>query len=395
MGITHIWPEGVLQREGRAVCSATVEVPGLERRVLSYELPEEHLHSVAPNCDHFVVGAVYMLMRARYGAYVHGEVSPSLLENIGEYMAARTLWRSHLSRVAIQADVEREPQLLPDRGPALVAYSGGVDSSFTVFRHSQGLLRVPRNVGAGVMVRGFDIPYGEEAGFLRAVERSRTMLESQGLDLIPVATNYRLIVPDHEYYESWGPAVASCLMALGGGFSAGLLSQSIAYDDLVDLDWGCNPLADRLLSSSSFEIIPDGAEVSRIEKIQTLDQWPEFRQFGRVCWQAPERDRNCCRCEKCIRTMLGFKVLGLPLPPCFPHDVGVDQIMNLDALTEKAMDTWYDSVLEAAGARGVDEPWTRALRERLRLNRKRRRSLLRRGIAKARRLAGRAKRVWR
>ncbi len=381
MGTIHIWPETLTRRDEAVVTSATIEMPSHERKVLFYEVPEQYASSITPICDHFVVGAIYLLMSAGHDVHVHGQVSPSLLHNLNEYVAARILWRPHLSRVCIHADIEQEPSFNPNRDKALLAYSGGVDSSFTAYRHSRGNVHFPRELAAGVMVRGFDIPLAEKEGFLRAVDRSRLMLSSLGLDLIPMATNYRALVADWGYDkawgESWGPAVASCLMALQGGFSAGLLSQSVAYDDLLEMDWGCNPLADRMLSCSSFEIVPDGADFSRIEKIQALNEWLEFRRYGRVCWQAPERDRNCCKCEKCIRTILGFRVLGLPLPPCFSHDVTVEQIMALIHLTDKSMTIWYDSILQVARARAVDEPWTQALNQRLIRNRKLRKSKMR------------------
>jgi hypothetical protein len=379
----HIWPEELSRNGPSITTSVTIEQPDCTRQTLWYSLPEEHFSSLHPTCDPFVVGSIYLLMQAGHSVQVHGQVSPSLLQNLDEYMAARTLWRTELSRVEIRADLEKEPAPGQKGHEAVVAYSGGVDSSFTVYRHSRGKVRVPRRVVNGVMVRGFDIPLADGEEFLRALERSRRMLQSLGLGLIPMATNYRIIVPDHDYSHSWGAAVASCLMVLGGRFSTALLSQSVAFDDLLDLDWGCNPLADHLMSSASFEVIPDGAEVSRIGKISVLNEWEEFRQYARVCWQAPERDRNCCSCEKCIRTILGFRVLGLPLPPCFEEDVSIEQILAMDHLTDKAMATWYDSLLEIASRRGVDEPWTRALAERLRRNRKMRRSRIRRYLRRA------------
>jgi hypothetical protein len=380
MGIVHIWPEPLIEREGIVETSATIEIPGKERRILRFEVSEQYRSAVTPTCDPFVVGTIQILMAEKHDAHVHGQVSPSLLQNLEEYVQARALWRPNLSRAAIRADLEEEPSFTNDRSKAILAFSGGVDSGFTVFRHARGNAHFPRELAAGVMARGFDIPSAENEGFIRAAERSRLLLKSLGLDLIPMASNFRAVVGTPGYDLSWGTAVASCLMVLQGGFSAGLLSQSVAYDDLFELDWGCNPLTDRMLSSASFEIIPDGANFGRIEKIEALNEWPEFLSHARVCWKAPERDRNCCECEKCIRTILGFRSLGLPLPPCFSHDVSIEQIMALDKLPEKSMTFWYDPILRVAEERGIDEPWTRALNNRLVRNRKTRKSKTRQQV---------------
>ncbi len=157
------------------------------------------------------------------------------------------MWQPGLSCVEVTADKEEEAAIRSEDKGSLVAFSGGVDSCFTAFRHARPTTtRFPCRVTAGIMVHGFDIPLDEPATFTSAFERSGTMLSSLGLESIPMATNYRTEVA--EWTHSFGAALASCLMLFSGRFKAGLIGQGLTYGELSLLHEGSNPLTDPLLS---------------------------------------------------------------------------------------------------------------------------------------------------
>lgn len=59
-------------------------------------------------------------------------------------------------------------------------------------------------------------------------------------------------------------------------------------------------------------------------------QDPKARAFLRVCWQNPDNAYNCCRCEKCIRTMLALEALGgLDQCPTFPLPLTEDIVATI------------------------------------------------------------------
>ena len=107
-----------------------------------------------------------------------------------------------------------------------------------------------------------------------------------------------------DWPHSYGAAVASCLMFLANGYREGLVGQGVAYQYFHHLDEGSNPLTDAMLSSRSFTVIPDGSGFVRADKIREMSGWDEFLRNVRVCWAGPQKDRNCCECEKCIRNIL-------------------------------------------------------------------------------------------
>jgi hypothetical protein len=213
------------------------------------------------------------------------------------------------------------------------------------------------------MVHGFDIPLREREAFTSAMERSKRMAASLGMDLIPVATNYKDVVED--WPHSHGAAVASCLALFGAGYREGLIGQTFTYGEIRHIAEGVNALTDPLLSSDYFRIVPDGAGFERADKIRVLGEWKEFLRDVRVCWQGPQKDRNCCVCEKCIRNILTFRALGLGLPPCFEHDVDEEQIRQLGMGEMTRAEIRYAGLAKLARTSGAAGRWVQIIEGRL------------------------------
>jgi hypothetical protein len=162
------------------------------------------------------------------------------------------------------------------------------------------------------------------------------------------------------FEDAHSAILASCMMLLQGTYATGVIANSFPYSHMY-LPWGSNPITDRLLSSACFDIVHDGAAFTRIEKVQILSQWPESVQNLRVCLVGEKRDENCCRCEKCIRTILEFRVLGLGLPACFEHDVSNIQIVRLN-FTPPGRIYYYSSILAAAKENHISASWVQTLK---------------------------------
>ncbi|MEA5553232.1 hypothetical protein VB713_20030 [Anabaena cylindrica UHCC 0172] len=359
MSKTHLWQEEITESEGSITISITIEDHQQTRTRLWYSLPSEYRELVTNSCDPFVLATVLMAMNQSTNLIVHGEVSPSLLQNLTEFQAAWNSWLpNNYSLINIIADVEKEQINNQSSDKVIAAFSGGVDSCFTMFRHRTGSCgRWQRNLTAGLMVHGFDIPLNQKEIFDSAAQRSKIMLSSLGVELIPLATNFRQVIKVN-WEETYATAVASCLLLLQRGFQAGLIPSAYPYNEL-HFPCGSNPITDNLLSSYTFQSIHDGAAFGRFAKIREISNWPEALQNLRVCWQGSQKDRNCCRCEKCIRTILNFRILGIDLPSCFEQDVTDNQILNLKLPSGGPLNS-LRITLKAAKKAGISESWVNA-----------------------------------
>ncbi len=361
MARTHLWQEQVVEDNGTATVGVTIETPDQQRNLLWYRVQAEQSSLLTKSCDPFVAATIFLAMSQGTDILVHGEISPSLLQNLQEFQAIWSCWRpNHYQQVEITADIEQEHTVTNRVERAISAFSGGLDSCFTALRHSQGKCgRSQRPLQAGLMVHGLDIPLSMPEAFDKAMQKSRLALTSLGLEAIPMATNFRSFPQNWE--DAHGVGVASCLMLLQGGYAMGLIPSSDPYH-AIDLSWGwgSNPLTDPLLSSRSFSIIHDGGAFSRPAKLMQIAKWPEALQTLRVCWEGKQKDRNCGYCEKCVQAILTFRALELDLPPCFENDVTdqeIARVLKRELLIE------YAPILAFARERAISDSWMTVLEE--------------------------------
>jgi hypothetical protein len=331
----HLWPEEPIYNADMIEIAATLEKSRGDRRRIWFRLPSASLSSLPRNLDHFVLAVLFNAMRSSADLEIHGEVSPSLLYNLEEFQKAWALWYPEkYHRVGFFAATEQDlPRVA--KNEIIMAFSGGVDSTFTAWQHRPKPDDLQqKKLVAGVMVHGFDIPLSHPEMFARASEKSRLMLHSIGVNLIPVSTNMREHNRDWNDYH--GAALAACLMLFQEQFSSALIASSYPYNDL-SFPWGSNPITDPLLSNNAFNIHHDGAGFDRAEKVRQISFWPEAMQYLRVCWVGRNLDRNCCRCIKCVGAILLFRLAGQESLPAFPYDLTDREIRHLKFNDLKAM----------------------------------------------------------
>ena len=99
----------------------------------------------------------------------------------------------------------------------------------------------------------------------------------------------------------------------------------------------------------------------RMEKLEALFSWPEALENLKVCWEGQYKydtlpDTNCCKCDKCVRTMLAFEALGHEIPVSFPEALTVEKV---EGLRNKPFDwsrlMFLNEVLDTAKKSGRSE----------------------------------------
>ncbi|WP_103533565.1 hypothetical protein [Streptomyces sp. SM11] len=361
----RIAPVQRTETDGRLELSVEVShQDGVTTDRLWFRVDPRHVPYVTDTMDPFLLATLFLAMRKGENLHVEGPVSATLLENLEEFQAAWVQWRpERYSVVELSADQEVPDREGPDTRSALQTFSGGVDSAFTTIRH------VKKEAGRGsldltgaVMVHGYDIPLEELDAYRALYTRSVPLLRGVGVELLPVTTNFReLWHSDLSHWEdAFATGMTSVLTLFSGRFQHGVIASSEPYGSLV-LPWGSNPMTDWMLSGGRMRMHHDATGIERSDKVAGLARlWPEGADNLRVCWQGEQKDRNCCQCEKCIRTILNFKVSDSPLPPSFPHDVTPEQIRSLRGLAEAHINP-LRQILATARRREVTADWVAAL----------------------------------
>ena len=362
----HLWKDKLVESQEKVTTSVTIESDNGTRRKLWYRVPSRFRDQLSDSYNHFVVGTIFMAMGESSDLVIHGEVSKTLLRNLEEFQAAWSSWYPELYEIIeITADKEVDYPEQKKTNNALAAFSGGVDGSFTVYRHNKGLCgRLKRDIKAGLFIHGFNIPLDRDDIFNKAAEKASIMLKSLNIDLITLATNFRQLGTN--FRDSHAAEIASCILLFENSYSTALITSTEPYNNLK-FPWGSNPITDRLLSSDKLEFIHDGNAFTRSEKIEVISSWPEALKYLRVCWHIDNLDQNCCKCEKCIRTILNFRVLGLGLPECFEHDVSDEMILKIKRLNPVTL-SFLEEIHSQAKERSISESWVSALEKCVKRN---------------------------
>jgi len=232
-------------------------------------------------------------------------VSPRLLEGLERIQEILHAWNPRLRKVEVRATPGPSPA---PRGGVALFFSGGVDATYTFLKHESEITHL-------VFVHGLEITLDNEDLFARALARNQESADRYGKTLLPIRTNLREVAAAHHLSNFLYQGALLAAIALGLGFARTYVSASLFYRDLSA--WGTHPLLDPLWSTETTQIVHDGAEASRVDKIARIAARPGALESLRVCL-ANRPQYNCGSCEKCLRTMVALRLLGLS-SPAFPR----------------------------------------------------------------------------
>jgi len=163
------------------------------------------------------------------------------------------------------------------------------------------------------------------------------MMRRHNLELVVVRTNLLQFLGFMTQKQAFAAFVTAPALVLGRLFSRFYVPSSYKVTLLGMYPDGSHPMFDHLLGTETMEIIHDGAHLTRVEKTVTLSKWTDTYDRLRVCVNATGVDeetnavRNCCACEKCVRTMATLEIAGaLRNYVCFPKSLERRSIRRLD-----------------------------------------------------------------
>ncbi|MGA8260040.1 MAG: PqqD family protein, partial [Arenicellales bacterium] len=375
--VTELHRAGVLLRERREILidvlpdetrddwtyrRAAVVHPDRQRTDLWFAVPVEHSAALAKNADCFLLAMLLPAMSHKLSLRLcNGTVSGGLVENLMCFQERWNEWRSDFAVTDIQTGVDSSVEPRPASG-RIAAFSGGLDSCYTLFRHNKALESSLPRIEVVAMVHGFDIPLTDSRGFAGAAAKAGCIADEAGAALLPLRTNVRGVYFDGEWDDRHATALAAALTVCSGGYYAGIVSSTMNVG--FPAMHGSNPATDPLLGSERFQISHFGFEASRFEKFRALSRWPLAIANLRVCWRYEHRDQNCGRCHKCVIALLSLRCLGLSTD-CFGNAPDDAELASLIPDKFPGGLNRYD-LLELADYvrdQGIDTPWSRRLEE--------------------------------
>ena len=266
--------------------------------------------------------ALLAAMRLKRPIHVKGALSRSFVEGVKEVMAIYESSFDCFSSVEITADHIYEANAEPGHRKASF-FSGGVDSFYT-------LLTSPEKLTDLVVIHGFDIDLRDTDRREKVHQMTAEVAAQMGMRLIEIESNFSKIIKDYGLWleHGHGLALVSVARALAGEISQIKIPGSFTINE--QKPWGSSLKVDPKFSDERLQIIHDASDAERIGKIETIIKYPITLKYLRVCGDIKyDGMYNCCRCEKCVRTMCSLYALNvLDKSEAFVKPLTPDVIVN-------------------------------------------------------------------
>jgi len=298
-----------------------------------FKFPKE-VGSLPLTGDPFLAGFLIPCMYYGEDLRIEAPVSPLLLTSEKQIQDLICAWYSDFNRISVSAASSFES--MPEIPGAEIGtfFSGGIDSTYTLLKHNYDITHL-------ILIHGFENPIGSEG--LLAVTKKALLptIETFGRKLLIVRTNLRsradpfTFLPGRDYDRSFfgfcyqGSILAAVGLCLQPKFHRIFIPASYPFAELEP--YGSHPALDPLWSTEKLKFVHDGNEASRFQKIKKIaDQVPAAAQRLQVCESNLPQEVNCCRCEKCLRTMLALSLCGaLQDSLSFHHSLSLRPVRKL------------------------------------------------------------------
>jgi hypothetical protein len=351
---------------------------------LYFHIPIDAADYVRMSANPFIAALLLPSMRLNENLAVNAPASKKLLATLPRIMRVYHGWNHRFRLIRVGTNGAEDLAAIAPRSVGQF-FSGGVDSFYTL---NANLIEQPisnERITHLILIHGFDIPLRDVAFFDRVYSMVRDVGNKCDVRVIKVATNakhlLRLVLTrqiikavtngeqvakigthvrqlvkatanlKQERYTrmpdqilSWdmyfGAVLASVGLALGGMFRRIYIPSSTATTEMNPkglYPWGSHPDLDPLWSTEQTSFINHGSDHYRLEKTQTIAGLDLAKEHLRVCWEMRERAYNCCKCEKCIRTMLELCLAGdLSNFRTFPIALTPELVRNINLVTPTA-----------------------------------------------------------
>lgn len=274
--------------------------------------------------DPFVLLPIYLGMHYGHDVHIEGNISPRLYHNMTHYLMNIFDRFSDYTR-PIKFTVEGFDTIQTAKTERLIGtgISCGADSLATIYDNF-----VKEDDPNFKINSLFFFNCGSHGDFedekTRQIWMDRSTLnrnaaEEMGLPMYLVDSNL------HAYTHVIGGqkigylAFYSCALSLQKYIKRYITSSNLSYDEISenwqlsrDFDFAeyCESYMPHLISTEQMELVIDGCQYTRPEKIERISGWDIAKKYLNVCIFPVNHGRNCSCCEKCMWTLIPLEAIG-------------------------------------------------------------------------------------
>lgn len=320
MKISNIRKE---EKDGRAFLTADFSCSFSKGKTLWFAIDSKYSDWLTTDVyDAFLVEAVYMAMYYGEDIVIDGPVSKRLYKNLTEYMmpfikSLKTDFK--LVNVKVKGYKEAEKNGLNIVG---TGFSGGVDSFSTIICRFENEQDPEYKINSLFFFNLGQYPgKTAEDRYINAKEHyinSKAFADEVGLPFIFLDSNmFDYYLPEWEY-DAGTLCRISAILALQRAITKYYIAGSYHYiqqntSQAKHLDDIGDSFIYYVVSSANTEIILDGGQFYRSDKIVQLSDYSPAHRHLNVCVNPNldlSKEKNCSVCHKCMRTLIDIDSIG-------------------------------------------------------------------------------------
>ena len=327
----------------------------------------------ADTYDAFFIIGLYLAMYHKTPLRIRGNVSKKLYKNATWYIQ-KILCDFSVDLAPVDVIVDG---FAPTKGTGRLISTGiscGVDSLATIYdrfvKETDRDYRINSLFIFNCGTHGnFDSP-DTQIIFKSRVKRAVAVADELGLPLVVVDTNLHRFRNQRNKATVMFLSMYACVLSLQNAVKRYYIPSGCSYQGIKDygdrahhndLATACDSYLIPLIQSERTELIVDGCQRRRVDKIEDLTNWAIARKYLNVCLLQKGADTtNCGKCSKCLRTLLALEILGKL--DDFAQVFNVDDyrkgslMYKAHCLEEVDTETFYRELVDLAAERNFPMP---------------------------------------
>ena len=202
------------------------------------------------------------------------------------------------------------------------------------------------------------------------VQRAIAVANELNLPLIILDTNFHSFRREDNKVTMLFLSMYSCVLSLQNAIKRYYIPSGCSYQGIKDygdkthhndLATACDSYLIPLIQTERTELIVDGCQRRRVDKIAAMTDWDVARKYLNVCLLQKGADStNCGKCSKCLRTMLALEILGKldDFAAVFPvEEYRKESLMYKAHVLENAdTETFYRELVDLAAEKNFAMP---------------------------------------
>ena len=320
-------------REGVVRLEADIKFQGMDSPyptdTIYFEIDEKISYMLVDDSyDPFVLVPLFVAMFHKQTLHIRGKISKRLYQNVKWYIRQIFCdYSPNLSHVNFIVDGFTNPP--ETRGKIIGAsISCGVDALSTIYDHfvreDDPDYRINALFYFNHDMKNHRMNSAGQTLYQILLPLNQAAAEDIGLPLYSMESNVHIfngvIVQMRQKFISMSYiALYSCILALGNAISRYYISNGSSYEEKKmfrehyhdnDMAGFCDMYLVPLVSNERTDLIIDGCQYRRVDKLKKIVDWDITKKHLNVCWTNNPDGSNCGVCPKCLRTLFPLEIMG-------------------------------------------------------------------------------------